>query len=93
LLPDAPDLQANLLYLLACDAVRKASYAFNDGNLEISAQLAELAMEIFPEVARSTPWRKLAMKRWMGLKAWRVLQCLRTKKDRRTWLVPVPPHP
>lgn len=93
LLSDATSLKEKLLYLLACDAVSKASAAFNDGNMEISAQIAELAANIFPGIRQSAPWRKLAAKRWMGLKVWRALQFVNPKKSRRNWLVPVPPRP
>jgi glycosyltransferase involved in cell wall biosynthesis len=93
LLPDPQRLHAKLLYLLACDAVSKSSAAFNDGNMEASAQIADLAVAIFPGVTRSAPWRKLVLKRWMGLRVWRALQTLKPRKNRRNWLVPVSPRP
>jgi glycosyltransferase involved in cell wall biosynthesis len=93
LLPDSQRLHAILRYLLACDAVTKASAAFNDGKMEVSAQIAHLALDIFPGIIGSAPWRKLALKRWMGLRAWRALQVLKPTKNRRDWLLPVPPRP
>jgi glycosyltransferase involved in cell wall biosynthesis len=93
LLPDSQRLHAKLLYLLACDAVTKSSAAFNDGNMEVSAQISDLAVTISPEVTNSAPWRRLALKRWMGLRTWRALQILKPRKNGRNWLFPVPPRP
>jgi glycosyltransferase involved in cell wall biosynthesis len=93
LLSDSQRLHSKLLYLLACDAVTKSSAAFNDGNMEVSAQIADLAVDIFPGITRSAPWRKLALKRWMGLRVWRALQILKPRKNRRNWLLPVSPRP
>jgi glycosyltransferase involved in cell wall biosynthesis len=74
ILPDAGRLRNKLLYLLACDAVCKASTAFNDGNMDVSAQISEFAFDLFPGVTRSVAWKKLNLKRWMGLRVWRALQ-------------------
>ncbi len=93
LLPDAQRLHARLLFLLACDAVTKSSSAFNDGYIVVSAQIANLAVDISPEIRKSALWRRLALKRWMGVKAWRALQMLTPRKNRRNWLLPVAPRP
>jgi glycosyltransferase involved in cell wall biosynthesis len=90
LLSEAQSLHSELLYRLSCDAVTKSSAAFNDGNMEVSEQIADLAIEIFPGVIRSAPWRKLILKRKMGLRVWRALQTLKPKNNGRNWLIQMP---
>jgi glycosyltransferase involved in cell wall biosynthesis len=74
--PELGRLRHTLLYLLSLDAVGHASTAFNDGNIETSRQLAAFAVHTSPTVTRSLSWTKLALKRRMGLRAWRVSQAV-----------------
>jgi hypothetical protein len=73
-LPHAPRLRRTIFYSLGCEAVSLASAAFNEREFAISKQLCEFAVSVSPEVRRSRPWLKLACKRTIGSRAWRVLQ-------------------
>ncbi len=73
-LPDSMRLRRKMLHLLAGDAVSRASAAFNDGELEVSERLSAFALHTCPKAIRSLPWTKLALKRRLGLRAWRLLQ-------------------
>jgi glycosyltransferase involved in cell wall biosynthesis len=55
-------------------AVRHASAAFNDGEIEESRQLSDFALAVCPDVKRSPAWVKLTCKRWMGRWTWRVVR-------------------
>src|SRR5262249_14133193 len=74
MLPDSELLRRRLLHLLACEAVGHASASFNNQRLDLCEQLSSFAVRISPKVTKSLPWAKLACKRRIGLKTWRVLQ-------------------
>lgn len=78
-LPDIRKLHRRMLWSLSCKAIGFASAAFNNGEMEISEQLSEFALEVCPEVKRSLPWTKLACKRYMGYPAWCALQPVVTR--------------
>ena len=73
-LPDAQQLHHKVLRLLSREAVGFASAAFNERKMEVSGQLSEYALDLYPEVKGSLPWTKLACKRRMGYGAWHALQ-------------------
>ena len=73
-LPNAPQLRRKLFWSLGCDAVGLSSAAFNERKIEVSEELSTFALELCPEVKWSLPWTKLACKRRMGPRAWRVLR-------------------
>lgn len=74
LLPDLGPLRRRLTGLLARDAVRCASMAYNAQNLDDCAALRQFARRIDPGVHWSWPWAKLACKRLIGHQAWNALQ-------------------
>ena len=74
IVPHPQHLRHRLFWLLGCDAVGLASIAFNEGKLEVSEQLSDYALKLCPEVRGSLPWTKLACKRYLGSRAWRILQ-------------------
>ena len=73
-LPNAQHLRSSLLRRLSCEAVGRASAAFNEGQMELSERLSKFALEADPEIKKSVPWTLLACKRHLGLRAWRVLK-------------------
>jgi hypothetical protein len=77
------ELRDRLIGGLARDAVRRASMCFNEGRQELSTQLSELALELYPSVGRSWPGIKLGLKRSIGLKAWQTMQSARRGIGRR----------
>ena len=74
MLENAQQLHRKMLWSLGCRAIGFASAAFNDGDLEGSNRLSQFALSVCPKIKQSLPWSKLACKRYMGLKRWRVLQ-------------------
>lgn len=74
LLSDARQIHQRMVRSLSYDAVGCASGAFNDGDMVVSDQSAQLAVLLFPEIKRSWCWTKFACKRGLGLKAWRTVQ-------------------
>jgi glycosyltransferase involved in cell wall biosynthesis len=56
--------------LLAYEALRFASSAFNHDDMEISRQLSNFALELHPAIRCSTSWLKLAGKRQVGFETW-----------------------
>jgi GT2 family glycosyltransferase len=73
-LPGCQHLCHRLYRQLSESAVGRASAAFNDGYMEESCQLSELALAICPEIKSSSAWVKLTCKRWMGARAWRAVR-------------------
>ncbi|EIG57068.1 glycosyltransferase family 2 protein [Bradyrhizobium sp. WSM1253] len=59
---------------LALDAIGCASRAFNEGNIELSARLSDLALDLDPRVGRSRRWWSLACKRRLGLRRWELIR-------------------
>jgi hypothetical protein len=91
MLSNAEHIYSRMLRSLSYDAVGCASGAFNDGEMELSDQLAQFALRVFPGVKKSLPWTKFACKRQLGLKGWRAVQPavaglrqLATSRKRRT---------
>lgn len=74
MLNDANHMRRGILRSLGYEAVGCASGAFNDGEMELSDQLAQFALLVFPEVKKSFAWAKLTCKRHLGLKRWRAVQ-------------------
>jgi glycosyltransferase involved in cell wall biosynthesis len=74
MLGNAKRINYRMLRSLSYDAVGRASGVFNDGELEFSDQLAQFAMRVFPPITKSFRWTKLACKRRLGLKGWRVVR-------------------
>jgi glycosyltransferase involved in cell wall biosynthesis len=74
MLSNAKRINYRMLRSLSYAAVGCASGAFNDGELELSDQLAQFAMRVFPPITKSFRWTKLACKRRLGLKGWRVVR-------------------
>jgi hypothetical protein len=74
MLINADQMYRRILRSLSYDAVGHASAAFNDGEMELSDQLAEIALRLFPDVKKSLPWAKLTCKRQLGLRGWRAVQ-------------------
>lgn len=66
-LPEAQQLHGRLLSHLGLQAVRQASHAFSDKEVALSEQLAEFALNSYPEVKKSLPWAILTCKRMMGV--------------------------
>jgi glycosyltransferase involved in cell wall biosynthesis len=77
------ELRARLFGGLARDTMKRASMCFNEGRQEISTQLSDLALELYPPVGRSWPRIKLGVKRSIGLKAWQAMQSARRGIGRR----------
>ena len=73
-LEDHSRLRGKLTRSLGRAAVSRASAAFNRGDMEISRQLSDIAVDVCPSITRSMPWIKLACKRHVGRAAWRTLQ-------------------
>jgi hypothetical protein len=73
-LPNCQRMQRRFSWSLGCYAVGFASRAFNSGDMEISEQLSDFALRVCPEVEKSLPWARLACKRRLGLRVWRILQ-------------------
>lgn len=73
-LSETPRLQRSLMRQLACDAVGRASGAFNGGDMELSERLSDLALRWDPAVVRTPAFARLAFKRKMGARAWSYLQ-------------------
>ncbi|KYG99036.1 glycosyltransferase [Bradyrhizobium sp. DOA1] len=67
---NADALGAWLNRMLALDAIGCASAAFNEGAIESSARLSELAVSIDPSVRRARRWWFLVCKKSLGLRGW-----------------------
>lgn|SRR5262249_5772358 len=74
MLNNANQMHHRMLCSLSYVAVGCASDAFNDGEMELSDQLTQFAVRVFPKITKSFPWTKLACKRQLGLKGWRAVQ-------------------
>jgi hypothetical protein len=70
---DSQPLRRRLYRSLGCSAIGFASTAFNEGDLETSARLCDLALAICPSVNLSLPWIKLECKRRLGFNGWQLL--------------------
>jgi glycosyltransferase involved in cell wall biosynthesis len=74
MLTSAKRMNYRMLRSISYDAVGCASGYFNDGELELSDQAAQFAMQVFPPITKSFRWAKFACKRRLGLKGWRVVR-------------------
>lgn len=66
MLPDPDTLRLALLDALARDTVGLASSAFNDGRVELSRLLCDVALDIDPLVRSGVAWNALAFKKRLG---------------------------
>jgi hypothetical protein len=73
-LPRCEHLCRRLYRQLSESAVRHASAAFNDGQMEESRELSDFALAVCPEIRSSSAWVKLTYKRWMGARTWRAVR-------------------
>jgi glycosyltransferase involved in cell wall biosynthesis len=73
-----PRLRQKMCYSLGCEAVGFASSAFDSGELAISQQLLEFAVEVCPEVKESWRWRRFTWQRRLGSRTWRALRAAAT---------------
>jgi GT2 family glycosyltransferase len=69
-MPQCEHLCRRLYRQLSESAVRHASAAFNDGEMEESKQLSDFALRLYPDTKGSSVWVKLTCKRWMGRRTW-----------------------
>ena len=74
LLPNAQKLEKKFHYLLGRTALGLASSAFDQGQSQVSEQLAEFAYQTCPSVTRSLSWAKLACRQTLGVQAWHGLR-------------------
>jgi hypothetical protein len=72
-MPRSEDLCRRLYRQLSESAVRHASAAFNDGQMDESRQISDFARAVCPEIRNSPAWVKLICKRWIGARAWRAV--------------------
>ena len=73
-LPQYEHLCRRLYRQLSEAAVRRASAAFNDDQMEESRELSDFALAVCPAIKSSSAWLKLNCKRWMGVRTWRALR-------------------
>ncbi|KQV16430.1 hypothetical protein ASC97_11765 [Rhizobium sp. Root1203] len=73
-LPNAAPFQQILFQSLGRNAAYQASEAFNEGDMETSRRLAELAKELYPGVWHTSSWVRLLLNRTIGPRAWRLLR-------------------
>jgi hypothetical protein len=82
-LPDPLRLRHTMFRSVAGVSIGFASAAFNHGEMALSEQLSEFALDVCPDIRRSLPWIKLACKRHLGFKAWQILSALYRRADAR----------
>lgn len=73
-LPDAAPFKQILFQSLGRNAAYQASEAFNEGDMETSRRLAELAKQLYPGVWHTSSWVRLLLNRTIGPRAWRLLR-------------------
>lgn len=73
-LPDVERFRSRAYRQLCLDAIGCASGAFNLGEMDLCAQSSGFALALSPTIKGSLPWRKLALKRFIGRKHWQTLQ-------------------
>lgn len=74
LLDDADQVRCRMLQSLSQDAIGFASQAFNKGDIDLSRRIENTALGIFAGVKMTPSWWRLACKRAVGLKGWRLMQ-------------------
>lgn len=67
---DVEILRRRAFRLLANEAVSFASAAFNGGDLAVSLQLSDFALQLDPNIRASAAWLKLIGKRTVGVANW-----------------------
>ncbi len=65
-LPDAAPFKQILFQSLGRNAAYQASEAFNEGDMETSRRLAELAKQLYPGVWHTSSWVRLLLNRTIG---------------------------
>lgn len=75
-LTNAEHGHARRMESLGREALIRASWAFNDGNMSDCKGLSELALDISAGLKRSVPRMKLAIKHAMGRDAWLKVQAI-----------------
>jgi GT2 family glycosyltransferase len=73
-LTDPASFRKILFESLGRNAAYQASEALNEGDLETSRRLSELAKELHPGVWRTSSWLRLLLTRAVGPRAWRLLR-------------------
>ena len=73
LLSDREAIRNRLYWLLACDTVSLASSAFNEHQITLADEVAQLALSTHPKIRWSRHWIKFMCKRLLGPAAWRGL--------------------
>lgn len=71
------DIRRDCMQWLAEDALSYAHIAFNHGNRQLSAQLTDASLSIFPSMKRTLKWWKLIAKRVVGPSVWTALRSYR----------------
>lgn len=74
ILPASDALRGSLFRSLAAMAIKYASFAFNDGEMQASKHLAAFALSLDPKINRSRRWINLRLKHVIGSTAWRALK-------------------
>jgi GT2 family glycosyltransferase len=85
-LPNHRALQQGVLRELALSALGHASGALNENDTELSSEIEQLALSMYPDARSSYVWRKLALKRAIGTKSWKAISPLwrGLRRTRRT---------
>ncbi len=78
-IPEFPAWFTSMRERLGIEALEMAHEAFESGDSRGYAECIAFAAEVFPAMRRSTAWKKLRVKQWMGR---RVLRALRTVVNR-----------
>jgi len=73
ILTNAEQLRARSFLSLGCQAISRASDAYNKGELELSRRYSEYAVLVYPEVRKTLPWIQFGLKRCIGLQLCHVL--------------------
>jgi glycosyltransferase involved in cell wall biosynthesis len=74
LLDDADQVHRRMRRDLSQVAIGFASQAFNKGDIDLSMRIEDMASSIFASVKMTPSWWRLACKRAVGLKGWRLVQ-------------------
>jgi hypothetical protein len=75
-LPNAVRMRDEFYCGLARQATGRASAAFHRGDIDECNELLEFALDTWRDIKKSSCWFKLALKRRMGLRAWRAIRTL-----------------
>jgi hypothetical protein len=74
LLKDADRVRRRMLRDLSQIAIGLASEAFNEGDIDLSRRIEDVALDIFAGIKMTPSWWRLVCKRTVGLKGWRLVQ-------------------